>query len=199
MSKLARTAVGVVKLVVVVAVASAAGVGVGLAVAELRDGGSSTAARTTTGPTPPGGPRSKDAGARLSVTVRSAVLQYAETERGRRRKRARVSVTISVRNDGQREGRLAEPRLLSGRSSLRHDRRQAGAGRVLRAVAPGRTTTGTLHFETAGELTDRLVERRRAGLRVGDRTRQLRLRLRAPYPPGVAGAGTTTAPAPAAG
>lgn len=130
-----------------------------------------TRARTMPGP-------SSDA---PRVRVVSAVLLSATTRRSRARRRARLSVRVRVTNRDRRRLVRPAPTLLSGGARVRVDPHAAEAGgALLRPLVPGVTAAGELRFETAGEVTQRLSDERRARLRIAGRTVTLRVRIGGP-------------------
>lgn len=99
----------------------------------------------------------------------------ATSPSGIERRRARVTVRLRVtaRRD---DVTLDTARLISGATRLRNDpNAEEAAGDLLDPIPAGESATGELRFETAGALTDRLASRRRAELRIGDRSLPLRL------------------------
>ena len=113
-----------------------------------------------------------------------AVLLPAATASGKRRRRARVEVTVSLFNDTERERpATAEPSLLSGDRRVHVDpSATAGAGGLLKPLPAGARASGVLRFETAGAMTDGLIERRRAQLRIAGKTLAVRITLGEPPP-----------------
>ena len=171
------------KLAGVAAAAVVCGAALGLGLAEVlgphedRVGlGAQTTARpqqaTTTGDRTTPSPSSTAP----RVRVISAVLFSATTSRSRARRRARLTVRARVTNpDGGRLTRPA-PTLLSGEARVRADPRAAKvAGGLLEPLAPGATAAGELRFETAGAVTQRLSDARRARLRIAGRTVAVRV------------------------
>jgi hypothetical protein len=126
----------------------------------------------------------------LELRATRAVATPATTPSGRARERMRVAVRLRVRNTGGRRVVLDRGHrriyLAAGGATVAHDpaaERLPGALAHARGLAPGATATGELRFETAGAVTRRLREARRAdvGVRLPGRRREiavLRVRLR---------------------
>lgn len=96
---------------------------------------------------------------------------------GIRRRRARVAVTVRLRNTrGRPTVATAPPVLLVAGRTVRPDPAAAWrASRLLKPVPSHSAVTGVLRFETAGDVTERLVEQRRAQLRIAGVTLPLPL------------------------
>lgn len=122
----------------------------------------------------------------LRVDVRDSRMTEAETREGRSRNRSRVSVRISVRNEGAGAASLSEGGrgvyLSLGGRRIEPDpaaRADDQAFRLVPSIPPGDERVGTLRFELSGAATTALVRDRRAqlGVRVrGDRVVVVRLR-----------------------
>lgn len=108
-----------------------------------------------------------------------AVLRRAETASGKRRRRARLQITVHLRNPrGRPTMQTAAPALLLGDRRLRIDPAAAAlANGLLEPVPSNSTVRGVLRFETAGEDTRRLVEQNRARLRIAGLTLVLPLNV----------------------
>ena len=109
------------------------------------------------------------------IRVLSSTFIAATTPSGRKRRRARVAVRLRVtaRDD---EATLGTARLISGADEITTDPNATEvAGKLLEPIPAGKRATGELRFETAGALTRRLADERRARLRIGGRTLSLRL------------------------
>lgn len=127
-----------------------------------------TGASGTTGPddAEPQAPR---------IRVVSSTFVAATTASGRKRRRARVAVRLRVTARGGK-ATLGTARLISGDDELTADPKASdAAGDLLNPNAGGKSATGELRFETAGTLTARLADQKRARLRIGDRSLPLRL------------------------
>lgn len=164
-------ALGVVRLVTLVVGAIVVGIITGIALATLSDEdnpGSSVQSVPADAADGPDG-----------AEVLKAVLQPATTASGRRRQRARVEVTVSLRNlSGRPRPATARPTLIVGDDRVRADSAAADvAGGLLKAVPALTSVTGVLRFETAGAATERLTDLRRARLRIAGRTLPLKLAL----------------------
>lgn len=97
------------------------------------------------------------------------------TPSGRKRRRARVAVRLRVTARGDK-ATLGTARLISGDDELTTDPQAAdAAGDLLDPISAGKSATGELRLETAGALTARLADQKRARLRIGDRRLPLRL------------------------
>jgi len=109
------------------------------------------------------------------IRVLSSTLVPATTPSGRKRRRARVAVRLRVTARGDK-ATLGTARLISGDDELTTDPQAAdAAGDLLDPISAGKSATGELRFETAGALTTRLADQKRARLRIGDRRLPLRL------------------------
>lgn len=114
------------------------------------------------------------------VDILSATVQPAGTPSGQRRKRARVTVYLRVTNQRGSTITNLEPVLLAGVRVLPDPNATYTTGSLLEPVPPGTTATGTLRFETAGAVTDRVLATRRAQLHIAGATVPLTLDLRPP-------------------
>lgn len=114
------------------------------------------------------------------VDILSATVQPAGTPSGQRRKRARVTVYLQVTNQRGSTITNLEPVLLAGVRVLPDPNATYTTGSLLEPVPPGTTATGTLRFETAGAVTDRVLATRRAQLHIAGATVPLTLDLRPP-------------------
>ena len=157
---------GLGKLVAVVAAAVIGGLAVGTALAEL-SGDSEGSPATTGDNAATTQPQAPARGVR--VRVLPAMLQSASTPAGRRRQRARLSVHVRVTNRGSRRIVPSRPVLVSDDVRVKTDPNQDTAATNLRALAPGATGDVTLRFETAGAVTKRLRQERRASMIVAGR------------------------------
>lgn len=155
-------------------------VGVGLAVLD-GDDAPQRAVVTSTATTATGVPEPGYNGRSGPMIVRAEMLR-ATSASGRRRGRARLTVTVRMRNGTDRpRAAPSRPTLLVGDRAVRADRVAAGfAGGLLEPLAPHSTATGMLRFETAGATTRRLLQRRRALLRIAGRTLPVGFRRPAP-------------------
>lgn len=145
--------------------ASVVGVVVGLSLATLSNVDPSDRAA-------PVSPSTGDEDADFRVTVVQAVLRPAVTPSGIRRRRARVTVTVRVRNTSDRatseslRGARA-PLLIVDSGRVEVDPATAPQARGLLQPIPARmSVSGVLRFETADAVTEELIEERRATLRV---------------------------------
>ena len=166
-------ALGVVRLVTLVVLAIVVGIVAGIALATLSD---EDAPRGSVQSVPAEAADGPDGAEALK-----AVLQPATTESGRRRQRARVEVTVSLRNlSGRPRPPTARPTLIVGDDRVRSDLAAADvAGGLLKEVPALTSVTGVLRFETAGAATARLTALRRARLRIAGQTLPLKLALTA--------------------
>ncbi len=109
------------------------------------------------------------------IRVLSSTFVAATTPSGRKRRRARLAVRLRVTARGEK-ATLGTARLISGDDELTTDPNATEvAGKLLDPIPAGMRATGELRFETSGALTDRLADKLRATLRIGDRTLSLRL------------------------
>ena len=171
------SAVGIVRLATIVLLAIIAGVIAGFALATLSE--EDTPAGSSSVQSVPADAADGPDGAEAL----KAVLQPAATPSGKRRQRARVEVTVSLRNlSGRPRPATAEPALLVGADRVHVDSAAAdAAGGILKEVPALTSVTGVLRFETAGAVTERLTSRRRARLRISGQTLALKLSI-APAP-----------------
>jgi hypothetical protein len=158
------------KLAAIALAAGAAAAGLGIAVASLthesppRPGAVPTLAARRT--------------AALDISIVAAVLHPAASERGQLRRRARQSVELLVTNNAGGAVKLARPTLESGGVSVAADiHARDEAHGLFGPLLAGSTVRGVLRFETAGDLSDRLRQARRATLHVGGRAFDLRVKL----------------------
>ena len=134
-----------------------------------------SAART---PTPTG--TAVPAGEGLGLRVESARLISASTASGRARQRARLVVRVRLSNRSDVRLPAQNPLLLNGAGTVRVDPFAAdAAGPLLRPLAAGMSAVGELRYETAGELTQRLTDERRARLRFGSEVISVKLDISA--------------------
>jgi hypothetical protein len=162
-----------VKLAAIALAAGAAAAGLGVAVASLtnesplRSGAVATlAARRATA---------------LDISIVAAVLHPAASERGQLRRRARQSVELLVTNNAGAIVKLARPTLESGGKSVAADiHARDEAHGLFGPLLGGSTVRGVLRFGTAGDLSDRLRQTRRATLHIGGRSFDLRVKLGGP-------------------
>ena len=104
------------------------------------------------------------------MTVGVAVLRLASTPSGRARNRARLSVSVTVRNRGSRRLVLPRPSLLAARQRVPTNPAADKRGSRLGPVAAGQTQRATLQFETAGAVTEQLTTQRKARVLIGRRS-----------------------------
>ncbi|HEX2725735.1 MAG TPA: hypothetical protein VHN20_07935, partial [Beijerinckiaceae bacterium] len=163
-------AIGRRRLIAVVGGAVITGVAVGYIAGQLLDGGRSEPLRPLPAAEAP----------RLDPTIRRGVLQPARSASGKRRRRARVSLTVSLRNaTGSRSEAIPAPALLVGTDWIRVDPAAVTRARgLLKPIQARQTATGVLRFETAGSVTAHLARTRRTKLRIAGRT--LNVSLSAP-------------------
>jgi len=210
---------GLAKLIAVIVVAGLVGVGLGIGLSELTgdDEPAGPAAEATTAvtkattstpaapvettatapPTITTTPRPAAAGAGddIEVTVGAALLRLAATPSGKARNRARLGVSVTVRNRTSRRVVLPRPSLLAARQRVPTNPAADEGGSRLGPIAAGQTQRATLQFETAGAVTEQLTTQRKARVLIGGRSSALTVTPG----PGVsrsAGAqsGTTTTP-----
>lgn len=159
-----------------IAVAGGLGIGLGIGLSELTGDDSSppeasTPAATTAQPatsTRRGngqGPLNQ-----VRVTVRSAVLQRAVTPSGQARNRARLSVRVSVRNQGTQRVVTERPSLLAARQRIPTNAAADASGTRLAPIDGGTTQNVTLKFETAGAVTEQLATQRQARVIIAGRS-----------------------------
>jgi hypothetical protein len=104
------------------------------------------------------------------VQVLSALLCPATAASERADRQARVTVGVRVTNRDSRTLAAQAPRLLVGAARIGSDPgAKAGAGALLKALAPAASATGTLRFQTSGSVTQRLTGQRRARLGIAGR------------------------------
>ncbi|HEV2776917.1 MAG TPA: hypothetical protein VGV90_15090 [Solirubrobacteraceae bacterium] len=172
---------GLRRIVTIVLTGSFVGVVVGYAAATLSNEGE---AADTADRTVPEAIRAADARRERNAIpiLLEAVLVRAATASGQRRRRARVQITVRLRNPrGRPSAATAAPVLLVAGRRVRSDPAAAWrAAALLKPVPSNTTVSGVLRFETAGDVTDRLVEDRRARLRIAGLTLPLPLKLDAP-------------------
>ena len=198
--------VGLAKFLAVIVGGTAVGAGIGIALSALsgNGGNESTAspraiatpsaeARTPTPtstartPTPTSAARTPTptgtavpAGEGLGLRVESARLISASTASGRARQRARLVVRVRLSNRSDVRLPAQNPLLLNGAGTVRVDPFAAdAAGPLLRPLAAGMSAVGELRYETAGELTQRLTDQRRARLRFGSEVISVKLDISA--------------------
>ena len=169
-----------------------AGLGLGLGLSKLSGNEAESSTAVDSAPTAPaattsapdasgatgatGTTRSDDAKRQAPrIRVLSSTFEPAATPSGLQRRRARVTVRLRVTARAD-DATLGTARLISGDDELEADPNAAeAAGKLLDPIPAGTRATGELRFETAGALTDRLANQRRATLRIGDRSLPLRL------------------------
>jgi pyruvate/2-oxoglutarate dehydrogenase complex dihydrolipoamide acyltransferase (E2) component len=104
------------------------------------------------------------------VQVLSALLCPATAASEQADRQARVTVGVRVTNRDSRTLAAQAPRLLVGAARIGSDPgAKAGAGALLKALAPAASATGTLRFQTSGSVTQRLTGQRRARLGIAGR------------------------------
>jgi len=166
-------------LIAVLVCGSAIGLGLGFGIGGLGgddDSGGSFARTTVVADT------ETDTGAEIQLadgvrlTVVGASFQKATTASGRKRKRARVAVRVSLRNGGGTsvpafpEGPGARLRLVVGDERISADPNATlPADGLARRLAPESTASGELRFETAGASTTMLADATTIRLRLGGR------------------------------
>ena len=185
---------GLAKLIAVIVVAGLVGVGLGIGLSELTgdDEPAGPAAEATTAvtkattstpaapvettatapPTITTTPRPAAAGAGddIEVTVGAAVLRLASTPSGKARNRARLGVSVTVRNRTSRRLVLPRPSLLAARQRVPTNPAADERGSRLGPIAAGQTQRATLQFETAGAVTEQLTTQRKARVLIGGRS-----------------------------
>ena len=178
---------------VVIAVSGGAGALIGVGLSKLT-GDDKGAGATVASTGESGADASTTAGApaapapvSLRVIVRDAVLHPASTPAGMRRKRARLTVRITAQNRGETMVTPARPVLLAAGTRTPTDPQADGPGTKLGALAPGKSASVTLRFETAGTVTAQLNAQRHARVVVGGRSVGLRVALGNPVPVGAEG------------
>jgi len=184
------------KLIAVIVVAGLVGVGLGIGLSELTgdDEPAGPAGQATTAPTPsttstsaapaqattiaptttttttPRPAAAQGAGDDIEVTVGAAVLRLASTPSGKARNRARLGVSVTVRNRGSRRLVLPRPSLLAARQRVPTNPAADERGSRLGPIAAGQTRRATLQFETAGAVTEQLTTQRKARVLIGGRS-----------------------------
>jgi hypothetical protein len=172
---------GTGKFLAVAAVAVALGAVIGIGLSELS--GDDVASTPTIGPTSPA-QQTKTQGTAIfgsdkyPIRVTSASLLSATSPSGRARKRARLVARVKVTNRGTKPLRWPRPKLISGKDRVPVDPNANGpAGALLKPLAPGATAAGELRFETAGNVTQRLSDTRRARVRIANQTIEMRVTI----------------------
>jgi hypothetical protein len=142
---------------------------------------SSTAASTATTPaasssTTPGASvgdparTTLDLGQKETLSVTGASLLAATKPAGTAVNAARVTVQATVRNAGTATVTPPVDRLFIryGGTTVRPDPNAASAaGDLLKPLAPGKTASGELHFETRGAMTKAMAGLKRVAIRFG--------------------------------
>ena len=185
---LRHSVLGLAKFLLVVVVSVSVGAGLGIGLSELGGRGASDNPPVAGGPSSAAPPPAQDGATGTTgvgdpkratvadppqaprIRVLSNSLRSAITASGQRRRRARlvVRVRVTARADATD---LGVPRLISGDNDIEVDPDgKNAAGPLLEPIAAGRSATGDLRFETAGDLTDRLVSQQRATLRMAGRS-----------------------------
>ena len=168
---------GLGRIITIVLSASFVGVVVGYAIATLANEPEVERA-TTVRPAATGArPIASVRGGGVTTSVIDAALREARNPSGIRRRRARVTITTRLRNATDLRLPATEtPTLVIDSRRVEADPAAAAqAGELLEPV-PGRSTvTGVLRFETAGDVTSRLTEQRRAKLRIAGQTLSFKL------------------------
>jgi hypothetical protein len=185
----------VTQIVAVAALAGAAGAGIGAGLGRLAGGDDTASALTpaaasadgkpAVAPTTAKRPATNPAPAapaatapRPRVRVLAAVLYPASTDRGRQLQRAQVRVRLRLAAPAGAPLPPAKPSLVAGDERVLVDPAAADlAGALLTGVRPGRSATGELRFETAGNVTADLVARRRGSLQIAGRTLSLTIQV----------------------
>jgi hypothetical protein len=108
--------------------------------------------------------------------VTFASLRAAATEDGRARDRARLRVVLRVRNRSDERVTIDPPRIQVGEDTVRADLEAAedAEDSVLEPLPPDSSAKSELRFETAGEATRELMDRRRTTLLIAGREIEVR-------------------------
>lgn len=162
---------GLRRIITIVLSASFVGVVVGYALATLSNG--DEAGSTALRPSPASrSPRAAQPRAGLVPFIAEAILKPAATPSGIRRRRARLTLVVTIRNtSGRPRAVTAAPLLLVGRRRVRADPAAASRARgLLKRIAGSATVTGVLRFETSYDVTDQLRKQRQALLRISRQT-----------------------------
>jgi hypothetical protein len=184
--------VGFAKFLAVVVLGLGVGVGGGYGLGKLgsndasgADDTSATALTTTSGDTTAASARTsttsttekpaptapKAAAGTLKVTVLSAKFKPATTVSGRKRKRARLTMRLSVRNTAKRTSTLGSAFIAFARNHVKRDPNATRAAAALgNPIKAGKAANGELRFETVGSTTTRLKAAKSARLRVNGQT-----------------------------
>lgn len=171
-------ALGFLKFSVVLVVGLAIGIGGGYGLGKLgekkEDAPDALVALTPDGrDTKPAKPSVAADGA-LDVTVDSARYKPATTARGRKRRRARLAVRLTVRNPTILNVSLGSAVITFGKDRVTRDSMAKTAGDELaKPIAPGASAKGELRFETSGAATTRLSKRKTVKLRLNGRSQQV--------------------------
>ncbi len=162
------------KLSAGVVVAAALGVGIGTALFGDRSGDRALPDVVAPSRQPP-----QTTLARVQIVT--AVLQPAQTARGRRRHRARLSVHVRVTNNGEVRIENLDPLLVAAGKRVPPDPfARDTTGSLLRPLPPGITAGGRLRFEIAGAVTDQLAATHHGVLRIAGGTVPFELELGRP-------------------
>lgn len=136
--------------------------------------GRTSTGRTSTNPRPSGQRTTtapSSAAPTPSIRVQSATLVPAETPSGQQRQRARLTVNVRVVNRGTEPLDIRRRFVIVGEDRVSADpQADDAAGALLEPIAGGETVTGELRFETAGAVTQSLIDRNPARLRIAERS-----------------------------
>ena len=172
-------ALGPARIATIVAAAIVAGIVAGYALATLSNNDQQHTDTTAVQSVPADTAAGPD-----GAQVVKSVLMPATTASGRQRRRARLVVSVKLRNlSGAARLASAAPALIVHGKRLHIDpAATADAGGLLKAVPALTTVSGVLRFETAGSDTDRLAAERRARLAIAGQTLPVRLTISAAAP-----------------
>lgn len=150
------------KFVAVVVGGLAIGAGIGLGLSALSGGGGSPAATSSA-------PSSKST--LPEAKVLSTTLERAQSADGRARNRARLSVKVELLNPTGEQLTPDRPSLVVPDGKTEADpNADSYAGGLLKPIAPSASATGTLRFETAGSVTQSLIDDHRGTLEIAGRS-----------------------------
>ena len=154
---------GSAKFAVVVVGGLTIGVGIGFGASAIR--GDGAPARVTAATEPASNTTLPEA------RVIATTFDLARSEDGRHRNRARLSIRVQLTNPTGEELAPKRPELVvpDGRTPA-DPNADSFAGGLLEPIAPSASATGTLRFETAGTITQNLIDDRRGTLEIAGRS-----------------------------
>jgi hypothetical protein len=153
---------GLAKLAAVLVVGVALGAGLGFGMSIMTGGGAASDPVAT---------QVKPIAADPAAKVLSAELERARSADGIARKRARLSVRVQLENPTGESLTVSRPQLVLPLGRTKADpNADSFAGELLRPIAPQSSATGVLRFETAGAVTQRLVDDQRGTIEIAGQT-----------------------------